>query len=228
MMPVSDLSLQGDLKGAARFLSDLERDQMPFATAVALTRTIGQVQVAVEAETQHKLVLRTPWTLKGIRITPANKKHLEATLYTKDWYMAEHEEGALRKPLKAPVLWMPTNAARQGGTKQGRIIPKFRPAVLGKFWSASPPGKGGSTKGRKKKATLKLNPFPAVVKGIEGVWRRQTEYKADGVKLLYRVGKTQDIRPVWGAEERLKQVVERNLVKNFHVAMDQAVKGRKK
>lgn len=78
------LSLQGrDELGRA--LSDIEREQLPFATALALNRTAQAVKTA-QIEAMRRVFDRpTRFTLNSLFIKPATKRRLEAKVWVKDY-----------------------------------------------------------------------------------------------------------------------------------------------
>lgn len=74
-------------KGMERGLSeltDLERNQLPFASALCLTRTAQIVGADIQAEMGIVFDRPTPATLNSIYIQPATKQKLEARVWIKD------------------------------------------------------------------------------------------------------------------------------------------------
>lgn len=72
------------LKELQAKMSDLEKKQIPFATAKALTKTAQDVQ-AEEVKVMHSSLDRpTPYTLKSLYVKPATKTDLSAMVYFKD------------------------------------------------------------------------------------------------------------------------------------------------
>lgn len=69
-------------KAAARLAAI--RNQMPYATAVALTRTAQHTRDKIEREMGSVFDNPTRWTLKSIRIKPARKNDLQAIVAVKD------------------------------------------------------------------------------------------------------------------------------------------------
>lgn len=65
-------------------LTDLEQRQIPFATALALTRTAQDVKSAIEAEMPTVFDRPTNWTLNSLRLIPARKDRLLARVWIKD------------------------------------------------------------------------------------------------------------------------------------------------
>lgn len=81
--------------------------QIRFAGIVALTRVAILSQKEVRKELKEKFELRNKRTSSGIRVTQAKKGLGDpfSEVYSKDWYIAEHETGkkrsARKKSLKA-------------------------------------------------------------------------------------------------------------------------------
>ena len=67
-------------------LSNLAKVEFPFAMALALTRTAQDIQAAQVKEMQSTFSSPTPWTLNSVRIIPAKKDNLVATVWLKDEY----------------------------------------------------------------------------------------------------------------------------------------------
>lgn len=65
-------------------LSALERDQLPYATARALTNTTLAAKAALRQEMVRVFDRPTPFTLNSLFVTPASKRKLEAVVLAKD------------------------------------------------------------------------------------------------------------------------------------------------
>ena len=80
--------------------------QIPFATALALTRTAQDAQAEVRGQLPSRFRLRNGWTMRNIKIAGAQKASLEATITAPD-YMAKQETGetehARKRYLAAPA-----------------------------------------------------------------------------------------------------------------------------
>lgn len=105
--------------------------QVPFAAALALTRTAQDAQKAVLTSLEKNFTLRGNWAQPsnkfGIRITPATKQNLTAEVKTAADWLALHETGADKKP-RGKMLAIPTGNVRRNNRQ---IIPRAqRPAAL--------------------------------------------------------------------------------------------------
>lgn len=73
-----------DLKDALKMLDGLQKDQIPFATAYALTQTAKAAQSDVESVIRQVFNAPTPYTQKAVFVRPATKKRLTAEVKLKD------------------------------------------------------------------------------------------------------------------------------------------------
>ena len=65
-------------------LSDVERNQIPFAAALALTETARLAEAEIQSEMRTIFDRPTPYTLSSLRLIPATKQRLEARVWIKD------------------------------------------------------------------------------------------------------------------------------------------------
>lgn len=65
-------------------LTDLERNQLPYATALALTETAKKVKERLEGEMRAVFDRPTPYTLNSLRLFPATKQKLVARVWMKN------------------------------------------------------------------------------------------------------------------------------------------------
>jgi hypothetical protein len=69
------ITVKGDVKAVERFLTRLEREQVPFASALALTRTAQHIQKKTIPAVLPRVFDRpTPFTRRGFYVIPAKKK----------------------------------------------------------------------------------------------------------------------------------------------------------
>jgi hypothetical protein len=78
-----DIQITG-MKELMSKMSDLEKRQMPFSMAKALTKTAQQVQTEEVKVMNATLDRPTAYTLKSLYVKPATKKDLSAMVYFKD------------------------------------------------------------------------------------------------------------------------------------------------
>lgn len=81
---MTGIQIHWDSRGLTTWLDDVTQKQIPFATALALTRT-GQKIKAEERATVSRVFDRpTPWTLNSLMLKPATKQKPEANVWFKD------------------------------------------------------------------------------------------------------------------------------------------------
>lgn len=109
-MPVIRVKVQA--VQAVRALDDVQRRQVPFASALALTRTARAVEKSLQDEIRRVFDRPRPSTVKSTFSTPAKKNDLRATVGIKDIkpadglppsvYLKEHFSGGVRgfKPME--------------------------------------------------------------------------------------------------------------------------------
>lgn len=98
-------SVRGDIREVERSLTGLGRDQVPFATALALTRTAQFVQQKIKEEIPRVFDRPTNFTLDSTWVRPATKQRLWAEVKIKD-------ESFKAVP---PIKWL--RAQIYGGTR---------------------------------------------------------------------------------------------------------------
>ena len=77
-------SVKSDLEAAVTQWARVAGDQMPYATAVALTRTAKAAKEEIERQLPSLIDRPTPYTMKGFRLYPATKVKLVATVDFRD------------------------------------------------------------------------------------------------------------------------------------------------
>jgi len=134
------ISIKHDLDVAARWARSIAADQVPFATALALTMTGQNVKAELEREIGARFESPTPFTRRALRLYPATKSNLTATVMwredARNWLGPQVHGGqrrmkALEKALHAaghlPAGWlvMPGAGARIdsfGNMDRGQVI----------------------------------------------------------------------------------------------------------
>jgi hypothetical protein len=112
------ISVKVDARSTIRFLDDMRRKHVPFATALALTRTAKQVEKALASQLASGLESPSPYTKRATFSTSATKATLQAKVGIKDKKPAggtapavllkEHFGGGARgnKPMEKAVASM--------------------------------------------------------------------------------------------------------------------------
>lgn len=99
-------------------------DQIPFATALALTRTAERVTEAEMDQLRAKFILRREWykrgTRFGINVSPASKRTLTARAFTRAPWLVQQDEGGTKDAGKYEDITIPERGLRQ---TSDRLIP---------------------------------------------------------------------------------------------------------
>lgn len=193
------------LKELRRDFGDFQRQQVPFASALALTRIAQNVQAAEVANMDEKLDHPTPFTKKGVAIIPAKKNNLTASVYVRDI------QAAYLMPVE-------TGGHQVLGGKRAILAPR---GVKLNAYGNLPRGK---------LATLKAGPSTFVGKvttknghQVGGVWKRTGSGAQAKLKLLIEFADPAPIKAKLGYAERAKQVIEATYRPAFEEAMAKAM-----
>jgi hypothetical protein len=90
------LDVRTDLRQAERYLVGLRKDQIPFATAYALTQTAKQGELNIRQEMRRVFDRPKPYTLNGTFVIPAQKNKLFAVVKLKDGSAAFNNQEGVR------------------------------------------------------------------------------------------------------------------------------------
>lgn len=150
-----------------RYLTNFQHTQMPFATALALTRTAQLVKKGEVEEIEKTFDKPTPFTKRGVGIVPAKKNNLVAEVFVKDIqaaYLEPYAFGGRSIPAKPGEVAMLTPKAI-GLNTYGNIPYQKIKKLLGnkaKYFIGTVNTKNGGN--------------------ISGVWERTVNKKAQPVK----------------------------------------------
>ncbi len=151
------INVKSDLKALSKHLDRIQKKQIPFATAKALTQTAKDAQAAAKRAAVAKLDRPTPFTLRGFAIERATKRNLRARVFIKS---------VQAKYLK----WQIEGGVKSGGRRGLRVPANIR---VNKY--------GNIPRGRVLKLLAQANVFRGEVDGVMGIWQR---YKRKAPKLL--------------------------------------------
>ena len=119
-----DATIDLELSSAMLALDDARRNQIPFATALALTKTAQSAQKRIRRELPERFTIRNRFLERNVRIQAATKRRPEAAILWKppasrssfSKALALQETGGTRKP-KGRTIALPRGVKRgKGGT----------------------------------------------------------------------------------------------------------------
>lgn len=153
------MSIESNIRAVERDLSDAARNQVPFATSLALNEMAKEVQEVETARLEKVLDRPTPFTKRAYAMRRSTKRRLEARVFVKTIqarYLEAQEEGGTRTP-KRRALVVPAGIRKNkyGNIARGAVKRNLaKPAVF----SGTPRGggKGPGVYQRKGKRLVKL------------------------------------------------------------------------
>ena len=107
-------------------LREFDRRQLPFATALAITRTVQDAQTDLRRALPSAFTIRNNFLEKGIRIKAATKKSLQGRVFTIDEILLRQITGAVKRP-RGHAIPLPRGAKSNA---KGIIRRGNRPAAL--------------------------------------------------------------------------------------------------
>lgn len=90
------IDIRTDLRDAEKYLIGLRKDQIPFATAYALTQTAKRSQANLRQTMKQVFDRPKPYTLNSIFVIPARKNQLYAVVKLKDGYPGPNDMEGVR------------------------------------------------------------------------------------------------------------------------------------
>ena len=121
-----------------RWLTQAERNQIPFAAAVTLTRLAQGSQIALRNGLSQVFTLRADRRIKaGIRIKPAKKgdfkrQTMNSQVNDVDNFMALHVSGGTKRPSQGRYVAVPAAGlqVKSFRTASGKVKRRFKPATM--------------------------------------------------------------------------------------------------
>lgn len=126
-----DVRIDAQALSGSRLFRALQREQLPFAMALALTRTSVHARDEVRARLGDHFTLRNQRTKRGIRNRRAEKRdwpRMSAGVGSLDDFMVLHATGGLKRAKRGGTVLVPTRAIRR--TASGKVRKTQRPDVL--------------------------------------------------------------------------------------------------
>lgn len=154
------IQIKADTKRVKRFLSKVQKKQIPFATAKAITQTLNVAKKDVIKQLDKDIDRPVPFTRRGFRVDGANKKTLTGRLFIlpkQNEYLKFQIFGGVRMPKGVSLALRP---AKPGA---GRIR-------LNRFGNIPP--------AQMARAQLAKGAFSATIGGVAGIWKAPTKTKS--------------------------------------------------
>ncbi len=212
-MPAPSLTIKlANPQKVKRYLSSVQKKQIPFATALAITKTLQIARAGVIKQAEKDLDRPTPFTLRGFRVDGANKVNLTGRLYIlpiQANYLGLQIFGGTRRP-RGTALTLPPAKPGPGDIRLNRFgnVPRTQSA----------------------RVQLTKGAFSGEVKGIPGVWRPPKRTKTGKVrkgsrmKLLLAYEQQASYRPRFRFFERAQGEIGANFQRQFNKAFRRAIR----
>lgn len=234
------INVKSNIDDVLRGLQEIRDDQIPFATAKALTDTAGDVQLALREAMPAQLDRPTQWSLGSIYRTMADKRRLTATVGIADkvsgrgtppvkWLFWQVEggarsrkkfEGVLRKAGLLPdgFYAVPGPAARMdshGNVERSQIV-----EMLNALRDRPKPYQGAKLK----RAAGNAGEYFVAIRGhlAPGVWQRGNDGRTVRPVFLYVRSPQYDRR--FSFYEIARRAVSQNIERNMANAMAYAMR----
>lgn len=197
------IKVEHNIDKVVSYLGNLAKE-IPFATALALTRTAQDVQAAIIEELPQKFTLRTGWyrasSPYGFKIERATKTNLTSSVFSKAPWLPLQESGGIKR-VAGKRLAIPTQAVRR--TKRDLVKASEKPLAL-------------------KKA------FPIKLKdGTTMLAMRRGRGRKAPLQFLYTLSKQAKITPRLRFFETARRVVAAKWAQRFAEAMEYAIRTAK-
>lgn len=125
-----DIEVKLDPDAIGRELEKRLVKQVPFAAALALTRTAKKAQEQLVFQLPRTFTIRSRWVARGIRIKPARKTELFARVGSKDDFMKIQALGGTKRPRHGSRVAVPQAVRRRPSQQTTRR--KWPSALLAK------------------------------------------------------------------------------------------------
>lgn len=202
------LKVKTNIKEFTRNLDAIEKKQVPFATARALTRTAQACQKDIQEAIPKRFNTTKKWWMKqqptGVKVTPAKKADLQAVVYTRAYFADLQEKGGIKTSYQGGGILVPTENVPKYGRKSGGAAK----VIAGKKIMR----KGGKPGG---------SPFLTMKSGHKGIFRRKSK---KAVELLYTYVPRASINARFGFATMAKQSAQKHFDKEFQKSLQAALR----
>jgi hypothetical protein len=231
-------------------LTELEKKQLPFATALALTRTAQIVKKGELAAMKQNLDRPTNFTLNSLFMKAASKGKPEARVWFKDFapkgtpagsYLQPQVQGGERKHkrhekaliarglMKSTQYAVPAAGAKldsYGNMKRTQYV-----QILSQLRAFGEQGYQANATGSKRSARKRKagTYFAATIDGDQGIWRSVKSAFGEGVQpVLIFADRKPSYRVRFPFFKIAENITKANYGREFVRALDQAIKAQQK
>lgn len=188
--------------------------QLPFALALAMTRTSKAAQRSVQELLPTHFRIRRPWTAKGIRITPISKSDIKSgrasvKVYTLDPYMRQQALGATRQ----------TGGEGASSTAQTGTASKLR-AVPGRWLGRTIRRSQWPDRLLRNRKLWRIAKLPSGVLAVVRARPKKGQTKTGPAWILVP---SVNIAPRWPFEAEVEAAVQANWQRECEAAVAQAI-----
>ena len=210
----------------ARSLRFLFRDQVPFATSLAINQTARGIQTEQRAGMRQRFTIRRAYVLQGVKFSKfSTKRDLEAIVEidpTRE-FLFKFEEGGTVRP-RGTRLAVP-DEVRRG--KTGVVSRVMRPRRLEfERWGSGPRAEVD----RGKKRTFMIRKSDGTGAILQRLGRRGGKRKPRGqrrvgkLRMLFSFTPQAEVEPSLRFELTARTVFEQSFASNFEASFDRAVR----
>lgn len=240
------LTHSSNISAVQAALTKTEREQLPFATALALTKTAQRVKAGEISVMKRNLDRPTQFTLNSLFVKPATKATQQARVWFKDFapkgtpagdYLQPQVQGGQRKlkrhekALIARGLMKSTQYAVPGaGAKMdqyGNMKRQQYVQMLSQLRAFGEQGYQANATGSKRSTRKRRSGtyFVATIDGEQGVWQRVSSAFGEGVRpVLLFVDRDPSYRVRFPFFKVAENIVKANYEREFKSALDYAIK----
>jgi hypothetical protein len=192
-------TLDSNIDQFERSFMRFHREQVPFATSLAINETLTDIHADEERRLPLVLDRPTNFTRRGLMVRRSSKRKLAGEVRYKDiqrQYLMKQETGGVRRP-SGKALVVPVNQR------------------LNKF--------GNLSRGAIKRLMARPDVFSGQVNGVGGIWQRPRK-KGGRLKLLIAYEPKATYRPRLRFEANAMSVARRRMRENMAMAMRRAIR----
>lgn len=224
--PAVRLQVSTNAAELARAMSKLAEEQLPFATAVALTRVAQDARDEVRGKLGKTFTLRNKRVEGGIQINRAEKRdwpNVFAEVGTRDDFMARHVTGGVKRPQKgASSIAIPTKitARMRDQSSSGAIPAVVKPFQIRERRTGFVAQAESGLVIRERVEGKKV-PF---IKSSAGTVYREARYARMGFVTWYLLRRSVRIKASWPFEQQVQGVVSHRYGYHFGKEYEAAMK----